>query len=281
MKILFYPGCTLTQKAKNFYDTAVAGFKELGIELEELKNWYCCQADFSLVTDNLMAMLAASRNLVSARKEAAELAVSCSTCYNVLKRTNHLLKNDDAKRKAITDFLEEKYDGSLKVLHLLEILRDNVGFENLAKKVKNSLAGLKIAPYYGCLLLRPDDEMQFDNPENPAIFEDFIHALGAEAVDYAHKSECCGSYLLIPSRDVVVARADKILSNAIDKGANLVITSCPLCQFNLDWTQELIKKQKGSFPTIPVFYFTELLAYALGLIKDFDKERHFVPPIIR
>lgn len=279
-KILFYPGCTLSQKAKNFYETAVESFKVLGIELVELVNWYCCQADFSLVNDNLMAMLASARNLALARKEGDELAVSCSTCYNVLKRTNNLLKNDEAKRKTLTDFLEEKYDGSLKVIHLLEILRDKIGFENLAKKVKKPLTGLKIAPYYGCLLLRPSGEMHFDDPENPVIFEQFIKSLGAEPVEYPFKSECCGSYLVVRETDVVTGCADKILRNAKERGAGLVVTSCPLCQFNLDWPQEAIKKKQSDFSPVPIFYFTEILAYALGIISEFDKERHFVPPNI-
>lgn len=281
IKIPFYPGCTLSQKAENFLKTAVLSFKVLGIELSELPNWYCCQADYSLVSDNLMALLASSRNLVAAKKIGEELAVSCSTCYNVLKRTNLLLKNDQEKRKTITDFLEEEYDGSVKIVHLLEILRDRIGFENITKKVKRKLTGLKIAPYYGCLLLRPADEMKFDDPENPTIFEEFLKSLGAEPVDFAYKSECCGSYLVIPETNVVIECADRILKSAIKNNANLVITSCPLCQFNLDWPQETIKKKRDSYNAIPIFYFTEILAYALGVIDEFDAERHFVKPEIK
>lgn len=279
MKIPYYPGCTLSTKAKGFDRAARDSMAALGIELAELKTWNCCGATFPLSRDNLLDLAGPVRNLVSAAAEGDKLAVACSTCFNVLKRSNLVMRNEEDKREKINFFIEADYGGSVQVLHLLEILRDEVGWDNLAKAVKKDLAALSVAPYYGCMFLRPPKEMGFDDHENPQILENFIRALGAQVADYPHRTECCGNYIAAFDLETTKEMSYLILASARKAGADLIVTSCPLCQFNLDrWQQDLAMKH-GGFRPIPVLYDTQLLGIALGLdATTFELDKHYVDP---
>ncbi len=279
MKIPYYPGCTLSTKAKGFDRAARDSMAALGIELAELKTWNCCGATFPLSRDNLLDLAGPVRNLVSAAAEGDKLAVACSTCFNVLKRSNLVMQNEQDKREKINFFIEAEYTGSVEVLHLLEILRDEVGWDNLAKAVKRDLAALSVAPYYGCMFLRPPKEMGFDDHENPQILENFIRTLGAQVADYPHRAECCGNYIAAFDLDTTQEMSYLILASARKAGAELIVTSCPLCQFNLDrWQQDLAMKH-GGFQPIPVLYDTQLLGIALGLdATTFDLDKHYIDP---
>ena len=158
--------------------------------------------------------------------------------------------------------LEEPYAGETTVLHFLEVLRDRVGFDTLKEKVTNPLTGKKIGAYYGCLLLRPGKILQFDNPENPKILEDFIRAIGAESVIYPYRNECCGGYISLKEKDMSQNMCHNIMESAEGFGAEMLITACPLCLYNLNNSV-----QNG----LPVYYFTELLAEALGVKEEVDK----------
>lgn len=279
MKIPYYPGCTLSTKAKGFDRAARDSMAALGIELAELKTWNCCGATFPLSRDNLLDLAGPVRNLVSAAAEGDKLAVACSTCFNVLKRSNLVMRNEQDKREKINFFIEAEYAGGVEVLHLLEILRDEVGWDNLAKAVKKDLSTLSVAPYYGCMFLRPPKEMGFDDHENPQILENLIRALGAQVADYPHRAECCGNYIAAFDLDTTQEMSYLILASARKAGADLIVTSCPLCQFNLDrWQQDLAMKH-GGFRPIPVLYDTQLLGIALGLdTTTFDLDKHYVDP---
>ncbi|MDP3789009.1 MAG: heterodisulfide reductase-related iron-sulfur binding cluster [Candidatus Omnitrophota bacterium] len=279
MRIPYFPGCTLTNKARGLNDTAKECLKELGLELKELENWYCCQANFSLLTDNLMNHLAPVRTLISARKESDTLAVLCSTCYYVLKRVNYLIEQDEAKRKTVFDFLEEEYKGPIKVVHFLELVRDKIGFNKLTERIKVDLKDLAVAPYYGCQLLRPNEELAFDHPEAPTIFEEFLGALGCRAVDYPFKTECCGAFLTVSQQQAVQDCVLRILQYAVKNGAEIITTSCPLCNFNLDWSQEAIALNNEDFKKVPVLYLSELMALSLGVaIPGAIWDEHSVDP---
>lgn len=279
MRIPYYPGCTLSTKAKGFDRAARESFAALGIELAELKTWNCCGATFPLSHDNLLDLAGPVRNLVSAAAESDRLAVACSTCFNVLKRSNLVMRNDADKRDKINFFIEAEYAGGVEVVHLLEILRDEVGWEKLAAAVKKPLAGLKVAPYYGCMYLRPPKEMGFDNHENPQILENYIRAMGADVADYPHRGECCGNYIATFDLNTTQEMSHLILASARRAGADLIITSCPLCQFNLDRWQKEIALRHGGFRPIPVLYDTQLLGISLGLdASGFDLDKLYVDP---
>ncbi len=265
MNYLYFPGCTLYTKAKNFDQTARNCSLLLGFELVELPNWTCCGATFPLATDNLMALLPPARILARAKEQGEILTTLCAICFNVIKRTNHLLQRDGEKREKINQFMEMNYQGDLKVLHYLEILKQEIGFSTLKEKVKKPLNGIQAAPYYGCMLLRPFEEMGFDDKERPTLFEEFLESLGAKPIDFPYKIECCGSFQSVGSPEVATECAYRILTSAMKQGAEVVVSTCPLCTFNLDQKQSDILKTHLDFKTIPVLYFTQLLGVAMGL----------------
>jgi heterodisulfide reductase subunit B len=279
MEIPYYPGCTLNTKGKGFDNSARASTRELGLELVELEEWNCCGATFPLLVDNMLDLAGPARVLVSARQEGERLAVACSTCYNVLRRTNKVIREDEDSREKLNFFLEADYSGDLKVLDLLQILRDDIGFDKIKEALKKPLSGLKVAAYYGCMVLRPPAEVAYEDPENPRALDDLITALGAEAVDYSHRGECCGAYLAVKSAEVTAEMSYTILSSAQRSGAELVVTNCPLCQFNLDRMQKAMGSRHAGFQPIPILYFTQLLGIALGLDSEgFELDRHYVDP---
>lgn len=277
MKIPYYPGCTLKTTAANFEQSALASAKILGIDMVELPRWNCCGTVFSLVADDLIHHVAPIRNLIRVQemnengivKDENRLITLCSMCFNTLKRANLLVKETPDDLKTINDFmyLEEDYNGDVEVVHFLEILKE-MGFEEINKKVKNPLKGLKVAPYYGCMMLRPK-EVGIDDPEDPTIQENLLKALGADVVDNSYKKVCCGSYQTVQDKYVVAELAYDILTHAQREGAEAIATSCPLCVFNLDNRQKEVKEKHPDFEEIPVFYFTQLMALAFGLEDEF------------
>jgi heterodisulfide reductase subunit B len=267
MSLAYYPGCTLKTKAKNLEEPAIASMEVLGLKLEEIPRWNCCGAVYSLAEDDLIHQVAPVRNLIRAKEQGkTELVTLCAFCLNTLKRANLLMKEDVERRDTLNDFIDEgiDYGGEVKVVHLLEVLRDEIGWGALSQKVKLPLWELKVAPYYGCTLLRPR-EIAIDNAEDPTILREFLEALGASPVDFAESTRCCGSYQIIGNADDISEYARPILNSALSHGAEALVLTCPLCDYNLGQGQrELIKKQ-SVFREMPLFYFTQLLALALGL----------------
>jgi len=266
MKIPYYSGCDLYTKAKPLNTSIKASFKALDVELQELAHWYCCGTTFTLARDNRMSLIAPMRVLAKAQKEDGSLMVPCSICYNTLKRANFMLKEEPEALKIINEHLEENYDGAEKVVHPFEFLRDHK--ELLKDRVKKDLKGLKLGCYYGCYLLRPHEEIQFDDPEAPSLIEDFVSQLGATPVDFPLKVECCGSYLIVNSPDAALEATYRILRNARGEGADAIITSCPLCHYNLDTLQKKISLKYSGFKTMPIFYFSQIMAIALDIPKE-------------
>jgi heterodisulfide reductase subunit B len=250
----------------------------LGMDLVELPQWQCCGATFPLATDDSMALIAPTRILYQAEQAGDQVAALCAICYHVLKRTQTSLDRDEEMRDRINWFTEQEYEGRVEVVHFLELLRDQLGWDALAERVVRPLEGLKVAPYYGCLLLRPHDEIGLDDPEMPTILHDLIEALGAETVDFPYSVECCGSYLTVKEPEVSESLSQDIVASAREHGAQALITACPLCQFNMDYPQrEGASGRTGE--EIPVLYFTQLMAVALGLPEEvWGMEEHHVAP---
>jgi heterodisulfide reductase subunit B len=261
----YFPGCTLATKARSFDTAARAVAAALGAPLCELPKWNCCGAAFPLATDNLMNLIGPTRILARAGQQGDHVVTLCSACYNVLKRTDQFLAAEPEKRERINAFTEEPYNGGVRVLHLLEVLRDEIGFDTLKRKVQHPLAGQRLAPYYGCLLLRPGHGIGLDDPENPTILEGLLAALGADVVDYTHKTECCGSYLAATEPATARDLSYSIIASAQRRKAAALVTSCPLCQFNLYSRQTEMARQYPSFRPLPVVYFTELMEQGLGV----------------
>jgi len=277
MKIPYFPGCTLKTTAKNFEISALAVAKSMDIELVELPRWNCCGTVTSLTSDDLMRHLAPIRNLIRVEemndngdmKDEYRLVALCSMCFNVLKRSDLRVKENPEELEKINNFmyLEKGYDGKVEVIHFLELLRDS-GFDKIKNKVKVNLNGLKVAPYYGCLMLRPK-EIGIDDPEDPTIQSGILNALGAESIDNPCKTRCCGSYQTVRDRYAVSELTYDIITRARKEGAELVTTSCPLCLFNLADRQKEVIEKHPEFKPMPVLYFTQLMALAFGLDETY------------
>jgi heterodisulfide reductase subunit B len=274
----YYPGCTLSTKARGYDRSGRAVAAALGVDLEELPEWQCCGATFPLTVDDSMALIAPTRVLYQAQCAGDRLVTLCAVCFNVLRRSQALLRRDQEMLERINWFTEQEYRGTVHVTHFLELLRDDVGWDKLSERVVRSLGGLRAAPYYGCLLLRPHEEIGLDDPEKPSILHDLLRAIGAEPVDFPYSIECCGSYLAVKVPRIPETLSRDIVTSARLHGAEVLVTACPLCQFNLDYPQ---RATEAGYPgrELPVVYFTQLLAVALGLPEEtWGFEDHYVDP---
>ena len=258
MVLSYFPGCTLKNKAKDLDAYTRKTAEALGANLEEIEDWQCCGGVFTMAKDEVATKLSSVRALKAAQDKGQALVTVCSACHNVIKQTNHAINNDKEFADKVRRYTECDYNGETQVYHYLELLRDVIGFDKVKEAVKNNFSGKKIAAYYGCLLLRPGSVMQMDDAENPKIMEDFIKAIGAEPVIYANRNECCGGYVVMESPELAKKKSTNVIENAKAAGAEMIITACPLCKYNLE--------KNGA--SIPVVYFTELLAEALGVKED-------------
>jgi len=286
-RIPYFPGCALKTTAKGFEESALASSQAVDVDLVELMKWNCCGTVHSLTSDDLMHHVASVRNLLRVQEMNREgllddefrLVVLCSMCFNTLKRVSQLLKENPEKLEKINHFMTEceSYGENVEILSLLEVLKQ-VGFDKVADRVKMPLDGLKIAPYYGCLLLRPR-EVAIDDPEDPTVLEQLLEALGVEVVDNPYKTRCCGSYHTVHRKQAVAELTYEFLSYAKTGGADAVALACPLCAFNLDSRQREVGKLHRKFKEIPVFYFTQLMAVSFGIKGNWGFDLNYVDPV--
>ncbi len=262
----YYPGCSLKRFGEPFERSTFAVAEALEIELKEMELWNCCGTVHGLSQDGLIHKVAPLRNLLRAREQGAQSVVTlCAICYNTLKRTNLFLQEDEGARRRLNEFLDdyEPYAGDLPVRHFLEVLRDDVGFDEIHKAVTRPLQGLAVSPYYGCTLVRPG-ELGLDDMERPTVLSDLLKAIGAEAVESPCATECCGAYHAVGDPDIASVYSGRVLGTAHRRGARMLAASCPLCVYNLDTRQEASRRIEPSLPRMPVLYFTQLLGWALG-----------------
>ena len=258
----------------------MAVLEKLDIEPVELPKWNCCGTVYSMATDNVMYQLAPIRNLIRTKEVGDDkLLVLCSMCYNTLKRANLLVKRKKDTLELINDFtyLEKvKYDGSVKVIHLIQLLKEKE--KEIKKNVERVLKGLKVATYYGCTLVRPK-EAGIDDMENPDIMDSIVESLGAEPVYFPYSVECCGSYHTITEKELVFNRTYEIINSARENHADIILTSCPLCHFNLDARQKNVMEKYPDFKPLPVIYITQLLSYAFGFGDEVNRfDMNFINP---
>jgi len=285
----YFPGCNLKTNAKGFEETAIAVSKKLEAELVEIPNWNCCGTVHTLTSDNLMKRIAPVRVISRSKKHIdtleedtpKEVVTLCSMCNSTLKVVNHEVKEDHDKLEKINYQLEEDeecYEEDMEVKHFLEIIRDNIGFDKISESVVKPLEGLKISPYYGCMLLHPD-EAAIDDVEMPSVLEYLVESLGAEVVDSPLFKFCCGSYHIVDEERIVDIQVEKIVDAARLRGANALVIACPLCSFNIDHQQKIMKDKAHGKEPLPVFYFTQLMALALGVpMKINHFEDHHIDP---
>ncbi len=268
MSYAFFPGCSMEGTARDYQLSTLAVAEVLGLELPVIPDWICCGSTAAHCTDPLLAAALPAKSLRAAsqmpsRGGPTQVAVGCAACFSRLKIANLEIAAKPGLRRQVADAIGGDYDGAVPVVHLLEILARDIGPKAIAAKVRRRLDGLKVVCYYGCLLSRPP-EVAFDDVENPTLMDQLMAAVGAEALDWPHKTECCGASCSITEPAIVQELGQRILDMAKAAGADCIVTACPLCQLNLDLRQKDVESRYGQRFALPVFYFTQLLGLALG-----------------
>ncbi len=280
-KLTYFPGCSAHGTSEEFDHTLKLVMKTLDVELEDIPDWNCCGATSAHVMTETLALALPLRNLVLAEQlESKTMGIACASCYSRMKMTKVQMDGnlDLAKKINSTIIQEGNYKGTVDVKSMLQFCYEDIGLETIRSKVTKKLSGLKVACYYGCLLTRPKAITQFDSPEYPMSMDRIMEALGAEAVEFDYKTECCGASFSISNTDVVLSLSGKILEVAKESGAHLIVVACPLCQSNLDMRQPDIVKISGWKYTIPILYFTQLMALAFGFPReDLRLNKNIVP----
>ncbi len=276
----YFPGCSASEggaKAYNWSSRAVS--QALDVELVELEDWNCCGSTPSGSVDELGAYCMAARDLALAEKRGLDMVTPCSACHVIFNRTNTYLNGYPHFKAKVNEALAAgglEYRGTVRVRHMLDVLTTDVGYDAIASRVKKPLSGLKVAPYYGCQVVRPN--FGFDHPEKPESLDKLVACLGAEPVPFPLKARCCGGSLIISEEDVALDLLRKILESASSNGAECLVTVCPLCQTNLDAYQARVNKEFKTRFNLPVLFFTQLMGVAFGLEeKDLGLKTSIVP----
>ena len=280
MKYAYFPGCSLHSTAKEYDLSTKEVGKALGIELIDIPDWICCGATPAHITMHLLSLALPVKNLLQAKHMGSyEVATCCAACFSRLKTANKLMKDDKNHRDKVNKIVGEEYMGEVKIRHFLDILVNIYGLKNLSGKVTRKMEGLKVACYYGCLLTRPNEVTQLDDPEEPHLMDDLMKAIGVDTVDWPYKVECCGASFSFTKTDIVLKLSGDILQMAHDEGAQAIVVACPLCQSNLDLRQsEINRKFKKNFH-MPILYFTQLVGLSLGIEpKNLGLNKHIASP---
>lgn len=254
----YFPGCSLHSTGLEYGLSTRSVFQHLGMELVELPDWNCCGASSAHALDPTLAVALPARNLALAQTMGHDLVAPCAACFNRMKGADHALRTNTAIRAEVEALVGFNYSGNVAIRPLLAVLHEDYGANQLTQQVQRPLQGLKVVPYYGCLLVRPPEITQFDDPDDPQVMANLLRAAGAEVMSWSHATDCCGGSLSLSRSDVVENLVGRLADRAREAGAQALVTACPLCQVNLEMRQTGDDK-------VPAFYFTELLGLAFGL----------------
>ena len=258
MKYTYYPGCTAKTTSVEFGLSAETVCEALGVELLELEDWNCCGASSAHSLNHELSLSLPGRNVGLAQAAGLDMVIPCPACYQNCLSADREFRQDEDWRRRMEALLDFQYNGQGRPRHLLEVLSRDLEMGAIQAQVGRPQEGLKVACYYGCVLVRPPEKTGWDDPEHPTTMDRLVEALGAETIDWSYKVDCCGASMTLSLSDVVVDLSSKIVEGAVEAGADCVAAACGICQINLDTRQAVEKK-------MPIFYFTELMALALGL----------------
>jgi len=278
----YFPGCSSSEGTAVAYGQSTQAISvPLGMQLMELEDWNCCGSTPYGSTDELESVCIAARNLALAEKAkytvldekgtpvektGLDLVTPCSACYTTLNRANSQLRQYPDLKSKVSECLAAaglEYKGGVRIRHLFEVIYNDIGLNFIESKVVNPLSGVRVAPYYGCQLVRP--EPGFDNANNPQSLDRFIESIGAEVVPFPLKDRCCGGSLIIPALDLALGLIHQLLESAAGNNAQLIVTVCPLCQTNLDAYQDMVNRKFKTKYNLPTLFFTQLLGVAMGI----------------
>ncbi len=277
----YYPGCSLEATSVWYARSIAFAARELNVALLELDDWNCCGATAYMSVKELMSFCISARNLALAEPLKRDLVTPCNACFTVLNKTNHYFHSYPDLREKIRKALAQAgltYGGTVRVRHILDVFVNDLGLDAIRKQVTQPLGGMKIAPYYGCQIVRP--ETGLDNPDYPVIFEKLLRALGAEPVDYPLRTRCCGASLVLSKPKAAVALIDDLLKSAEESGAEAIATLCPMCHINLEMQMQRVNAEFGREFHFPVLFFSQLLGVALGGgVEELGLKKGFVDPV--
>jgi len=274
MKVSYYPGCSLDGTAREYGESVEMVCRELGVELEELEDWSCCGSSSAHVSNDMLAVSLAARNLEIAASAGMDLVVPCAACYQRLK----VAEKELAAGKKV-EGVSKKFQGGFKIKHIADFFWENVGEQLISSKAKKSLSTLSPVCYYGCLTARPPRITDARNPENPQSMDNVLQSLGANVKKWSYKTDCCGGSLILTRPDIAWKLVQKIMDMATEAGADCIAVSCPMCMTNLDSTQKEISRNTGKEYHIPILYVTELMGISFEIlsVKKWLR-RHTVDP---
>jgi heterodisulfide reductase subunit B len=261
MDFSYYPGCSLHSTASEYNDSVQEVFTALGVGLHELEDWNCCGASSAHSLNRTLSLALPARNLAIAQRADRDVVMPCAACFNRHKTADYELRTSKERRASIESTVGFEFTGAVAVRPLLDVVGNEVGLERLREQVTRPLTGLKVVGYYGCLLVRPPEITQFENPENPTLMDDILTTLEADVHTWSYATDCCGGGLALTKSDVAARLVNRLADRAREAGAEAIVTSCPLCQLNLEM------RQNSNGEKMPIFYFTELIGLAFGLEK--------------
>ena len=280
MKYALYPGCAAKGATPELYQSTMAIIGRLGIEVIELQAASCCGAGVVSEADPDVALALNARTFAQAEQVGLDVMTICGTCQGVMSSANKRLK-DPSIRARINRLLEKDniaYRGTVQVKHLLWIVVREVGLHRLREQIRVPLSDFRIAPFYGCYILRPSWDLGFDDPENPTSLEKVIRVAGGESVAYAGRTKCCGFPIILEKEAIAVAMAGQNMKEAKDEGADFMVTPCPLCHMSLDIYQDRAGQAVNTSLNLPILHLPQLLGLAMGIpAKELGVSRHLVP----
>ena len=259
LEFSYYPGCSLESTACEYNDSVLQVFAALGVGLHELEDWSCCGASSAHSLSRRLSLALPTRNQAIAQKAGRDVVMPCAACFNRHKTADYALRNDPQRRAFLQNAAGFEFNGSVQVRPLLGVVSQEIGLERVESQVRRPLRSLKVVGYYGCLLVRPHEITQFEDPEHPTLMNRLLEALGAEARTWSNATDCCGGGLSLTKSSTATRLVTRLADRAREAGADAIVTSCPLCQVNLEM------RQGGAAPRLPIFYFTELMGLAFGL----------------
>jgi heterodisulfide reductase subunit B len=273
MEYAYYPGCSLHATGIEYDESTRAVFRALDVGLTELDDWNCCGASSGHNLSAFAALALPARNIALAQKTNLDILAPCAACFNRLKVAEHALKTDRARRDKIESTLGFEYSGSTRVRNPLDLIVNEIGLARVRALVQHRLGEMRVVSYYGCLLVRPPKVVEFDDPDHPCLLDKLLAALGAEPIDWAFATGCCGGSLSLTRPRIVTRLVSDLVAHAREVGAQALVTACPLCQMNLEMRQD------GKGPKMPVIYFTEVIGLALGLRESAGWwSKHLIDP---
>ena len=278
MEIGFYPGCSLKGTSSEYAQSTLALAKAFDINLKEVTDWNCCGATAAHNLNHELSVALPARVLALAEKDGmTEIVVPCAACYNRLSVTQHELNKDEALKARVSDILQMPLSGNIQILNVMQFI-DKYIADKIADKMVKPFER-KVVCYYGCLLVRPQEVLKFDRLEDPQSMDTLMTQIGATAMDWGYKTECCGAGFSVSRTDIVAKLSGKIVKDAVDRGAEAIIVACPMCQSNLDMRRPHINSYLKMKTDIPAMYITQAIGLAVGVNREeLGLKKLFVAP---